>query len=150
MPARPKAAGQGPLARWTTTTFVAALRHDRLTAPMVLDRPINGAWFEAYVEQVLVPTLKRGDIVVIDNLGSHKSDAVRRAIEDAGVILRLLPPYSPDPNPIEMAFSKLMAHLRKAAERSVQALWNRIGQIIDDFSPSECANFFKAAGYASA
>ena len=141
--------GKVPLARWTTTTFVAALRHDRLTAPMVLDRPINGAWFEAYVEQVLVPTLKRGDIVVIDNLGSHKSDAVRQAIEDAGAILRLLPPYSPDLNPIEMAFSKLKAHLRKAAERSVQALWNRIGQIIEDFTPGECANFFKAAGYAA-
>jgi transposase len=141
--------GKVPLARWTTTTFVAALRHDRLTAPMVLDRPINGAWFEAYVEQVLVPTLKRGDIVVIDNLGSHKSDAVRHAIEGAGAILRLLPPYSPDLNPIEMAFSKLKAHLRKAAERSVQALWNRIGQLIEDFTPTECANFFKAAGYAS-
>jgi transposase len=141
--------GKVPLARWNTTTFIAALRHDQLTAPMVLDRAINGEWFLAYVEQVLVPTLKPGDIVVMDNLGSHKSEAVRNAIEAAGARRVLLPAYSPDLNPIEMAFSKLKAHLRKAAERSVDALWNRIGQILDDYTPQECANYFKAAGYAS-
>lgn len=140
--------GKLPLARWTTTTFVAALRHDGLTAPMVLDGPINGEWFRAYVEQVLCPTLRAGDIVVLDNLGSHKSPKVREAIEAMGASLLYLPAYSPDLNPIEMAFSKLKALLRKAAERSVDALWDRIGQLIDEFSPTECANFFKAAGYA--
>jgi transposase len=140
--------GKVPLARWATTTFVAALRYDGLTAPMVLDGPINGAWFRAYVEQVLAPTLKAGDIVIIDNLGSHKSPHIRQAIEAKGATLLYLPPYSPDLNPIEMAFSKLKAHLRKAAERSVDALWDRIGLLIDEFSPAECANFFKAAGYA--
>jgi transposase len=129
---------------------VAALRCDGLTAPMVLDGPINGDWFRAYVEQVLAPTLKAGDIVVIDNLGSHKSPKIRQAIEAKDASLLYLPAYSPDLNPIEMAFSKLKAHLRKAAERSVDALWNRIGLILDEFSPAECANFFKAAGYAPA
>lgn len=117
---------------------------------MVLDGPINGDWFRAYVEQVLAPTLKAGDIVVIDNLGSHKSPKIRQAIEAKDASLLYLPAYSPDLNPIEMAFSKLKAHLRKAAERSVDALWNRIGLILDEFSPAECANFFKAAGYAPA
>jgi transposase len=142
--------GKVPLARWATTTFVAALRCDGLTAPMVLDGPINGDWFRAYVEQVLAPTLKPGDIVVIDNLGSHKSPRIRQAIEAKDASLLYLPAYSPDLNPIEMAFSKLKAHLRKAAERSVDALWDRIGLILDEFSPTECANFFKAAGYAPA
>ena len=140
--------GKVPLARWSTTTFVAALRCDGLTAPMVLDGPINGLWFLAYVEQVLVPTLKAGDIVVIDNLGSHKSPMIRQAIEAAGASLLYLPAYSPDLNPIEMAFSKLKALLRKAAERSTSALWDRIGALIDEFSPAECANYFRAAGYA--
>jgi len=138
-----------PLARWETTTFLAALRQDGLAAPMVLKGPINGAWFLAYVEQVLAPTLRAGDIVIIDNLGSHRSPKVRQAIEAKGATLLYLPKYSPDLNPIEMAFSKLKAGLRKAAERSTQALWDRIGQLLDDFSPQECANYFKAAGYAS-
>jgi transposase len=142
--------GKVPLARWATTTFVAALRHDGLTAPFVLDGPINGEWFRAYVEQVLVPTLKAGDIVVIDNLGSHKSPKIREAIEAKKASLLYLPAYSPDLNPIEMAFSKLKALLRKAAERSVDALWDRIGQILDEFTPAECANYFRAAGYAPA
>ena len=110
-----------PHGHWKTTTFVAGLRLSGLTAPMVLDRPINGQWFQAYVEQVLVPTLSPGDIVVMDNLGSHKGAGVRRAIEEAGARLLYLPPYSPDFNPIEKAFSKLKALLRKAAERSVDA-----------------------------
>ncbi len=141
--------GKVPLGRWTTTTFIAALRLDGLTAPMVLDRPINGLWFQTYVEQVLAPTLRPGDIVILDNLGSHKGEAVRKAIEARGATRLLLPSYSPDLNPIEMAFSKLKAHLRKAAERSVDALWNRIGQLLDQFTPQTCANYFKAAGYAS-
>jgi transposase len=140
--------GKIPLARWHTTTFVAALRLNRLTAPMVLDGPIDGACFLAYVEQVLCPTLRPGDIVVIDNLGSHKSPDVRKAIKARRASLLYLPAYSPDLNPIEMAFAKLKAILRKAAERSTDALWNRIGAILDDFKPKECANYFKAAGYA--
>lgn len=136
-----------PHGHWKTTTFVAALRLGGLTAPMVLDGPINGLWFQAYVEQVLVPTLSAGDIVVMDNLGSHKGVGVRRAIEAAGATLLYLPPYSPDFNPIEKAFSKLKALLRKAAERTVDGLWSRIGELLDAFAPSECANFFTAAGY---
>jgi transposase len=139
-----------PLARWETTTFVAALRCDGLTAPMVLDGPINGEWFFAYVEQVLCPTLRPGDIVVLDWLGSHRSPRVRDAIEACGASLSYLPKYSPDLNPIEMAFSKLKALLRKAAERSTKALWTRIGQLLDDFTPQDCANYFKAAGYGAA
>jgi transposase len=138
-----------PLARWQTTTFVAALRCDGLTAPMVRDGPIDGEWFAAYVEQVLCPTLKAGDIVAVDNLGSHRNARARQAIEATGASLTFLPKYSPDLNPIEMAFAKLKALLRKAAERSTEALWNRIGQILDDFTPQECANYFKAAGYGA-
>ena len=108
---------------------------------MVLDGPINGVWFQAYVDQVLVPTLAPSDIVVMDNLGSHKGVGVRKAIEAAGATLLYLPPYSPDFNPIEKAFSKLKALLRKAAERTVDALWNKIGQLLSDFTPTECANF---------
>jgi transposase len=140
--------GKVPFGRWRTTTLVAALRCDRITAPMVLNGPINGAWFRAYVEQVLAPELKAGDIVVMDNLGSHKSPRVRAAIEAKGASLRYLPAYSPDLNPIEMAFSKLKAGLRKAAVRSVDPLWNRIGQLLDDYTPQQCANYFNAAGYA--
>jgi transposase len=137
-----------PLARWETTTLVAALRHDGVSAPMVLDGPIDGAWFLAYVEQVLGPTLSGGDIVVIDNLGSHRSAKVRLAIEARGASLLYLPKYSPDLNPIENAFAKLKAGLRRAAERSTAALWHRIAQIITTFTPQECANYFIAAGYA--
>lgn len=139
--------GKIPMARWTTTTFIAALRHDRITAPMVLDGPIDGAWFLAYVQQVLAPTLRSGDIVVLDNLGSHRSDQIRQVIEAHGASLLYLPKYSPDLNPIENAFSKLKAGLRKAAERSTDALWHRIGSLLHNFTPSECANYFKAAGY---
>lgn len=137
-----------PLARWKTTTFLAALRHDGMTAPMVLDGPIDGAWFLAYVEQLLCPALKAGDIVILDNLGSHKSDKIRQLIEAAGASLLYLPKYSPDLNPIENAFAKLKAGLRRAAERSTDALWDRIGKLIADFTPQECTNYFKAAGYA--
>jgi transposase len=136
-----------PHGHWKTTTFVAGLRLTGMTAPMVLDGPINGQWFQAYVDQVLVPTLSLGDIVVMDNLGSHKGAGVRKAIEAKGATLLYLPPYSPDFNPIEKAFSKLKALLRKAAERTVDALWNRIGALLKEFSPTECANFFAASGY---
>lgn len=136
-----------PHGHWKTTTFVGALRLTGMTAPMVLDGPMNGAWFLAYVEQVLVPTLSPGDIVIMDNLPAHKGPAVRAAIEAAGAELRLLPPYSPDLNPIENAFSKLKAMLRKAAARTIDQLWDAIGRIIQTYSPQECANYFAAAGY---
>jgi transposase len=123
------------LARWETTTLVAALRHDGLTAPMVLDGPINGEWFLAYVEQVLVPMLKPGDLVVMDNLGSHRSHGVRELIAACGASFLYLPKYSPELNPIEMAFAKLKGGLHKAAERTTEALWNRIGQLCDTFTP---------------
>ena len=136
-----------PHGHWKTTTFVAGLRLTGLVAPMVLDGPINRNAFQAYVDQVLVPALSPGDVVVMDNLGSHKGPAVRRAIEAAGARLLYLPPYSPDFNPIENAFAKLKALLRKAAERTVDALWTTIGRLLNAFTPTECANYFRAAGY---
>ena len=132
-----------------TLTFLAALRCDAITAPFVLDGPINGDWFLAYVEQVLVPTLKPGDVVVMDNLGSHTGKAVRRAIRQAGAHLLFLPPYSPDLNPIEQVFAKLKTLLRKAAERTVEATWRRIGKLLDHFSADECANYLVNSGYAA-
>lgn len=136
-----------PHGHWKTTTFVAGLRVSGMVAPMVLDGPINGVAFQAYVDQVLVPELAPGDIVVMDNLGSHKGAGVRAAIEAVGASLLYLPPYSPEFNPIENAFAKLKAMLRKAAARTVEALWNIIGRIVDTFTPAECANYFAAAGY---
>ena len=139
-----------PYGHWKTTTFVGGLRLGGMTAPLVLDGPMTGGWFLAYVEQVLVPTLRPGDIVILDNLAAHKNAAIRAAIEAAGASLRLLPPYSPDLNPIENAFAKLKAQLRKAAARTIDELWNTIAKAIDTFTPPECANYFAAAGYASA
>ena len=136
-----------PFGHWKTTTFVAGLRLSGIVAPMVLDGPINRRAFEAYVDQILVPELRPGDVVIMDNLSSHKSPAVRAAIDAAGAELRFLPPYSPDFNPIENAFAKLKALLRKAAERTVDGLWRAIGVLIDLFTPAECSNFFTAAGY---
>ena len=136
-----------PHGHWKTTTFLAALRHDRIDAPLVLDGPINGAAFLAWVQQFLVPTLAPGDRVVMDNLASHKVAGVKEAIEAAGASLAYLPPYSPDLNPIEMMFSKLKALLRKAAERSIDALWTKIGTLLDQFPPSECAAFIRHVGY---
>jgi transposase len=130
-----------------TTTLVAGLRMTGMVAPMVLDGPINGDWFEAYVAQVLVPELRPGDVVIMDNLSSHKRVSVRERIEAAGAILRFLPPYSPDFNPIEKAFSKLKAMLRKAEERTVGGLWTRIGNLVDISQPHECANYFSSCGY---
>ncbi len=140
---------KAPHGRWRTLTFLAALRHDRIEAPCVIDGPINGDSFLAYVEQVLVPALKPRDIVIIDNLGSHKGKAVRRAIRAAGAKLFFLPPYSPDLNPIEQVFAKLKTLLRKAAERTVEATWKRIGTLLTAFTPNECANYLVNAGYAS-
>jgi transposase len=138
-----------PQGRWRTLTFLAALRCDRIDAPCVIDGPINARSFLAYVEQMLVPTLAPGDIVIMDNLGSHKGSCVRRAIRAAGAKLFYLPPYSPDLNPIEQAFAKLKTLLRKADPRTVDDTWQRIGQLLDCFTPSECAAYFRNAGYAS-
>jgi transposase len=136
-----------PHGRWKTMTFLAALRHDRLEAPWLIDGPINGERFRLYVEKVLVPTLKPGDIVILDNLGSHRGKAVRRAIRSAGAKLLFLPKYSPDLNPIKMLFSKLKHLLRKAAERNADAVCNAIGQILDSLTARECRNYFAQAGY---
>lgn len=144
-----RATAKVPHGHWRTMTFLAALRCDRIAAPFVLDGPINGRSFLAYVEQVLVPELSPGDIVVMDNLGSHKGEAVRKAIRTAGARLVFLPPYSPDLNPIEQVFAKLKALLRKAAERTMEETWKRIGTLLDAFSPTECANYLRNAGYAS-
>jgi transposase len=130
-----------------TTTLVAGLRTTGMVAPMVLDGPINGDWFEAYVTRVLVPELRRGDVVIMDNLSSHKRASVRERIEAAGATLVFLPPYSPDFNPIEKAFARLKAHLRKAAERTVDGLWDLIGKLVDIFQPAECINYFRSCGY---
>ena len=138
-----------PHGHWKTLTFLAALRCDKITAPCVMDGPINGRSFRAYVEQFLVPTLKPGDVVILDNLGSHKGQAVRDAIRKAGARLFFLPPYSPDLNPIEQVFAKLKTLLRKAAERTIENTWKRIGSLLNEFTPTECANYLKNSGYAS-
>ena len=138
-----------PHGHWRTLTFLAALRCDRIDAPCVIDGPINGQSFTAYVEQFLVPTLAPGDIVIMDNLGSHKGQPVRQAIRAAGARLFFLPPYSPDLNPIEQVFAKLKTLLRKADERTVEDTWRRIGTLLDAFSPAECASYIRNAGYAS-
>lgn len=132
-----------------TTTFVAALRHDRITAPLVIDGAMNGETFVAYIEQYVVPTLTLGDIVIMDNLTVHKVAGVAKAIEGAGATLKYLPAYSPDLNPIERVFSKLKALLRKAKERTVAGLWDRIGQLLDEFSSQECQNYLTDQGYVS-
>jgi transposase len=137
-----------PHGHWKTLTLVAALRIDGLTAPYVIDGAMDGPAFLAYVDQVLVPTLRRGDTVFMDNLRTHKIDGVREAIDAAGAKVRYLPAYSPDLNPIEQAFSKLKAALRKGAARTVQALLKLIGTLIKSFAPTDCANYFRHAGYA--
>ncbi len=140
---------KAPHGHWRTMTFIAALRCDRIDAPFVLDGPVNGEWFTAYVREVLAPTLGPGDIVVMDNLGSHKGKAVRQALRAAGARLFFLPPYSPDLNPIEQVFAKLKTLLRKAEERTVEATWRRIGELLDHFQPNECAKYLTNSGYAS-
>jgi transposase len=136
-----------PHGHWKTTTFTASLRHDRIAAPMVLDGPMNGEAFLAYVEQALVPELRPRDIVIMDNLPAHKVHGVRQAIEAAGASLRYRPPYSPDFNPIEMAFAKLKAALRAAEARTIPDLWQAIAEALRRFTPQECANYLAAAGY---
>ena len=136
-----------PQGRWRTLTFLAALRCDRIEAPCVIDGPINGVSFLAYVE--LLPTMSQGDIVIMDNLGSHKRQVIRRLIRAAGAKLFFLPPYSPDLNPIEQVFAKLKTLLRKADERTIEATSRRIGSLLDCFTPAECANYLKNSGYAS-
>ena len=140
--------GYAPFGHWKTTTFVAALRHDGLTAPGVFDGAINGEKFVAYIEQELVATLSPGDIVIMDNLSAHKRAAVKAAIEAAGAELRFLPPYSPDLDPIEQAFAKFKNILRKLARRTVQGLWNACAIATEEIQPAECQNFFIHAGYA--
>ena len=140
-----------PHGHWKTQlTFIAALRSDRVDAPWVIDGPINGELFTLYVEKVLVPTLAKGDVVILDNLGSHKGKAARRAIRAAGAHLLFLPPYSPDLNPIEQLFAKLKHLVRKAEPRTIEATWRKLGDLLDLFSPAECANYLSNAGYASA
>jgi transposase len=139
--------GKVPHGHWKTTTFVAGLRVNALTAPFVLDGPMDGETFIAYVEQVLAPTLSVDDIVIMDNLPAHKVPGVREVIEATGARLRYLPPYSPDLNPIEQVFAKLKALLRKAAKRTVEGLWSKIGELLKEFASAECANYFRHAGY---
>jgi transposase len=138
-----------PHGHWKITTLVAGLRSSGITAPCVFDGAINGERFRAYVEQILAPTLRSGDVVLLDNLSSHKAAGVLEAIIAQGAQLLFLPPYSPDLNPIEQAFAKVKAALRKAAERTVAGLWQTIGRTLDLFSPQQCRNFFKQAGYAT-
>jgi transposase len=139
--------GSAPHGHWKTTTFVAGLRHRQLTAPLVADGPMDGEMFLAYLRQFLCPTLRPGDIVILDNLASHKVAGVKQAIAAGGAKLLYLPPYSPDLNPIEKLFAKLKALLRKAAKRDVEALWNEIGELLKTLSPTECANYFASSGY---
>jgi transposase len=141
--------GFAPHGHWRTMTFLGALRCDGMTAPCVFDGPINGQCFLAYVQQQLVPTLQPGDIVVMDNLGSHKSRSIRQAITAAGARLWYLPPYSPDLNPIEQAFAKIKHWMRDAQKRDHDATWRHIGYLVGTLTPQDCANYFKNAGYAS-
>lgn len=148
-PSGERVIGRVPFGAWKTLTFIAALRCDRMTAPMMIEGAINGATFLAYIEQCLAPTLKRGDIVVMDNVATHRVAGVREAVEAAGATLRYLPPYSPDLNPIEESYSMFKAFLRKCAERTEQALCRRAGQFVRRLDPEACANFFVHAGYAA-
>lgn len=138
-----------PYGHWRTQTFIAGLRCHALTAPWIVDKAMDRAAFDVWVEKELAPTLAKGDIVILDNLAVHKSAKAARMLEEKGAWFLFLPPYSPDLNPIEMAFSKLKAHLRKAGARTFDALWRAIGSICDLFSPEECWNYLAAAGYAS-
>lgn len=136
-----------PFGHWRTQTFIAALRHDGLTAPWVINGPMNREMFDLYVETQLAPTLEPGDVVILDNLAAHKSEKAKALLRKKGAWFLFLPPYSPDLNPIEMAFSKLKAHLRKIGARTIDALWKAVGEICDLYDPDECWNYFKAAGY---
>lgn len=141
--------GHSPFGHWKTLTFIAALRHDRIDAPWVIDGPINGAIFLVYIEKILAPTLSPGDVVVLDNLGSHKGRAARAAVRAKGAHMIFLPPYSPDLNPIEQVFAKLKHLMRNAQPRTIEATWRKAGEIINLFSPAECANYLVNSGYGS-
>jgi transposase len=138
-----------PFGHWKAMTFIAALRCDRINAPWVIDGPINGELFTLYVEQVLAPTLAKGEVVILDNLGSHKGKSARNAIRAKGAHLLFLPPYSPDLNPIEQVFAKLKHLLRAAEPRDVEATWRKVGELLDLFSSEQCANYFRNSGYVS-
>jgi transposase len=138
-----------PFGHWKTMTFIAALRYDRISAPWVIDSPINGELFTLYVEKVLAPTLTRGEVVILDNLGSHKGKQARDAIRATGAHLLFLPPYSPDLNPIEQVFAKLKHLIRAAEPRDVEATWRKVGELLELFSKGECANYLKNSGYVS-
>jgi len=140
---------RAPFGHWGTQTFIAALRHDGLTAPWIIDAPMNRKIFETYVETQLAPTLSPGDVVILDNLSSHKSEVAKAILRERGAWFVFLPPYSPDLNPIEMAFAKLKAHLRRIKARTIDDLWRAVGNICDLYTPEECWNFLKHAGYAS-
>jgi transposase len=139
---------RAPFGHWGTQTFIAALRHDGLTAPWIIDAPMNRKIFETYVETQLAPTLAPGDVVILDNLSSHKSEVAKAILRERGAWFVFLPPYSPDLNPIEMAFAKLKAHLRRIKARTIDDLWRAVGNICDLYTPEECWNFLKHAGYA--
>ena len=139
--------GKAPHGHWKTTTFIASLRHDRIIAPLVIDCPMNATIFQAYVEQFLARELSPGDTVILDNLSSRRNEAAREAIEAVGADLLFLPPYSPDPNPIEQVFAKLKHLLRKAGARTIDTLWDEIGRLIGCFTPNECANYIRNSGY---
>jgi transposase len=140
---------KAPFGHWGTQTFIAGLRCDGLTAPWVVDKPMNRAIFDVYVETQLAPTLNPGDVVILDNLSSHKSEKAAAILKERGAWFLFLPPYSPDLNPIEMAFAKLKAHLRRISARTIDALWKAVGDICDLYSSDECWNYLRAAGYAS-
>jgi transposase len=140
---------KAPFGHWGTQTFIAGLRCNGMTAPWVIDRPMNRAIFDTYIETQLAPTLQPGDVVILDNLSSHKSSKAEAILKQRGAWFLFLPPYSPDLNPIEMAFAKLKAHLRRIGARTIEALWKSVGDICGLYSPDECRNYLKAAGYAS-
>lgn len=140
---------RAPFGHWGTQTFIAGLRCDGLTAPWIIDKPMNRRIFETYIETQLAPTLNPGDVVILDNLSSHKSEKAAAILKQCGAWFLFLPPYSPDLNPIEMAFSKLKAHLRRIGARTIDELWRAVGNICDLYTPQECWNYLKAAGYAS-
>jgi transposase len=138
-----------PFGHWKTMTFIAALRYDRISAPWIIDGPINGELFTLYVEKVLAPTLAKGEVVILDNLGSHKGKPARNAIRAKGAHLLFLPPYSPNFNPIEQVFAKIKHLIRDAEPRDVEATWRKVGHLLDLFSIDECANYFRNSGYVS-
>jgi len=138
-----------PFGHWGTQTFIAALRYDGLTAPWIINQPMNRQIFETYVETQLAPTLQAGDVVILDNLASHKSEKAKAILKERGAWFLFLPPYSPDLNPIEMAFAKLKAHLRRIKARTIDALWKAVGSICDLYSPDECWNYLREAGYVA-